>query len=572
LVNLTWAAATDAESGVQFYNVYRGGTLIGTSIVTTFADTTVAAGQTYQYEVAAVNSANLEGPRSTAASVTVETVLSFQNGVFPTPAYTGTTDTWLEQENPTATHGNDTTINLDIRRTDSNANTAAWALIEFDVSAIPPGSAVESAVITLNITNTSSATFGVYASLREWSEAAANWNVYAPGQTWQPPGGAGPADRGTTVLGTFNPSAQGALSITLSAEGRALVESWIDDPNDNHGVMLHGSGTDFDGTQFTSSESTNAANRPRLTVAYSTGDTTPPVIIARQTALDIAPQRVEFIFSEDVSVDVADLVLVNNTTAQTISPGQMQVTFNTVTNAARWTFPGLPGGVLPSGQYTATLTTSSVTDTAGNPTTPNGLETLSFGWLQGDTNQDGTIDAADIDRLYDSFSASNTSPVVDLDGDGNVDQQDVDRLVNFIIGTRYGDADLDHDVDRTDLLTLVSNYGGSGGWAMGDFTGDNAVGLADLARQQQNFGLASAPSPTAASAILVGHAPQAESTKFRALRRSPREPQPANADDGRLSPAAVDSTFEQTAVGSEIGVSTLRTRRHARANPRRDPA
>jgi hypothetical protein len=288
--------------------------------------------------------------------------------------------------------------------------------------------------------------------------------------------------------------------------------------------------------------------------------------------LDIAPQRVEFTFSEDVTVDPADLVLVNNTTLQTISPAQMQVTFDAGANTAMWTFPGLPGGVLPSGGYTATLQTAGVTDMAGNPTSANGLETLSFSWLQGDVNESGAIDAADIDQLYDSFSASNNSPIVDLDGDGNVDQQDVDRLVNFIIGTRYGDADLDHDVDRADLLALVAAYGGSGGWSSGDFSGDNAVGLLDLARLQQNFGLASAPSP-AASAILAAYAPRAEAARLRSTRSTFIQRRTAIADQtGDLSPAAVDSTMQQTAFDAVFSAVSLRARRHSRIVQRKDPA
>jgi hypothetical protein len=566
-VNVIWAAATDPESGINFYNVYRDGTLLGTSTSTSLADTTVTAGQTYQYEVSAVNNADMEGTHSTPVSVSVVNVLMFQDGVFPTPAYTGTRDTWLQQTAPDTNNGADDALSLDVRGTDTNPNTAEWPLVRWDVSAVPPGSTVQDATITLVVNNTSPGTFDLYASLRPWVENQATWNAFATGQPWQTPGGTGASDRGATLVGTFNPAANGATTITLNAAGRDLIESWINSPAENYGLMFS-NGTVFNGAEFRSREFATVGSRPKLTLSYSTGDMTPPVITARQARTTVAPQRIEFTFSEDVNVDAADLALVNNTTSQTISPAQMQVVFDAGSNTATWTFPGLPGGVLPSGSYTATLQTASVTDTAGNPTTPNGLETLSFSWLQGDVNESGAIDAADIDFLYDSFSASNTSPVFDLDGDGNVDQEDVDRLVTVILDTHYGDANLDGDVDRADLLVLVTNYGGAAGWATGDFTGDNVVGLADLARQQQNFGLTGGPAPSAPSAILVGHAPRAESIRAitRATRIAPTR-ESATAPKSYLSPAAVDTTMAQPSVQTPLSrLTQLRARRTVRSH------
>jgi chitodextrinase len=73
-VTLTWSAATDPESGVASYRIYRNGAVRATSTTTTFADTTVVANTQYSYQVSAVNGAGLESARSAAVNVTTPRV------------------------------------------------------------------------------------------------------------------------------------------------------------------------------------------------------------------------------------------------------------------------------------------------------------------------------------------------------------------------------------------------------------------------------------------------------------------------------------------------------------------
>lgn len=54
---VTWAASSDAVSGVARYDIYRDGVIVGTSVSTTFTETGLNAGQTYVYTVRAVDSA-----------------------------------------------------------------------------------------------------------------------------------------------------------------------------------------------------------------------------------------------------------------------------------------------------------------------------------------------------------------------------------------------------------------------------------------------------------------------------------------------------------------------------------
>jgi chitodextrinase len=69
-IALAWQAASDAETGVARYVVYRDGAEIARPAATSYADTGLADETTYSYEVSAINGDGLEGARSTPASAT----------------------------------------------------------------------------------------------------------------------------------------------------------------------------------------------------------------------------------------------------------------------------------------------------------------------------------------------------------------------------------------------------------------------------------------------------------------------------------------------------------------------
>ncbi len=63
-LRLTWTAATDPQSGVAYYRVYRDNLVIDEPVTTSFNDTQVDPARTYSYKVSAVNLDDIEGARS----------------------------------------------------------------------------------------------------------------------------------------------------------------------------------------------------------------------------------------------------------------------------------------------------------------------------------------------------------------------------------------------------------------------------------------------------------------------------------------------------------------------------
>ncbi|OAH59240.1 metallophosphoesterase [Domibacillus aminovorans] len=191
---------------------------------------------------------------------------SFQNGVLPTTSYAGNLDTYISQNALTTNYGNVTTLLVDGDEPSASSKDVS-SILKWDVSAIPAGITVTSANITLNVVDPSTQTYELYEMKRNWSESSATWNQYASGSNWATAGANGSTDRGTTVLGTITASANGAYTINLNTAGIALVQSWINNPAVNNGMILM-DGANSNGLDFSSSEASTTSQRPKLTVNY----------------------------------------------------------------------------------------------------------------------------------------------------------------------------------------------------------------------------------------------------------------------------------------------------------------
>ena len=68
LIDLSWGKASDPESGVGTYTIYRNGAKVGTTDNTSYSDKGLDEGKKYTYRVSALNGEGIEGDKSNEAS------------------------------------------------------------------------------------------------------------------------------------------------------------------------------------------------------------------------------------------------------------------------------------------------------------------------------------------------------------------------------------------------------------------------------------------------------------------------------------------------------------------------
>jgi hypothetical protein len=116
--------------------------------------------------------------------------------------------------------------------------------------------------------------------------------------------------------------------------------------------------------------------------------------------------------------------------------------------------------------------------------------------LRGDFDRNGTVNVADIDALFAQLRVPNPDTAFDLTGDGRVDDQDRDELIDNILGTTFGDANLDSVFNSSDLVSVfqVAEYEdspiGNSTWSEGDWDGDGEFATSDLVIAFQRGGFA----------------------------------------------------------------------------------
>lgn len=134
---------------------------------------------------------------------------------------------------------------------------------------------------------------------------------------------------------------------------------------------------------------------------------------------------------------------------------------------------------------------------------------------RGNVNQAFGTDSFDIDELVALIGTNDWH--ADIDSSGLVDEADKRLLVEVILGTSFGDANLDGNVSLADLDLLGQNFGGAGNWLGGDFNGDGFVTLADLDILGQNFGNGAAPLSRAEALQYIGVVPEPNSLALLGL-------------------------------------------------------
>ena len=135
-----------------------------------------------------------------------------------------------------------------------------------------------------------------------------------------------------------------------------------------------------------------------------------------------APHAIKIQFDENVSATLTpgDLVLQNLTAGTTISKAQIAVTFDIATRVATLTFTP---GVLPDGNYHASILRTGVNDAGGNQLVAD--VNLDFFVLAGDVNHDRTVNFEDLIIVAQNYGQTGRTFA-----QGNLDYS-VDGSVNF---------------------------------------------------------------------------------------------------------------------------------------------
>ncbi|MEQ9461302.1 MAG: hypothetical protein RIG82_10155 [Phycisphaeraceae bacterium] len=123
--------------------------------------------------------------------------------------------------------------------------------------------------------------------------------------------------------------------------------------------------------------------------------------------------------------------------------------------------------------------------------------------LPGDFDADTDIDADDIDLLTAAIAAGSADTIYDLDGSTTIDAADLDEMILNLLGTFFGDTNLDLAVDLIDLSALATNFGQTSGWAGGNFNTDTIVDLIDLSLLATNFGAGTVVLPEPSMALML---------------------------------------------------------------------
>jgi hypothetical protein len=125
------------------------------------------------------------------------------------------------------------------------------------------------------------------------------------------------------------------------------------------------------------------------------------------------------------------------------------------------------------------------------------------GGLPGDFNDDGLLDAADIDALTAVVIAASNDAAYDLDADTLVSTADRRVWVEDLRKTYFGDANLDGEFNSSDLVNVLAagtyEVDVASTWSTGDFDGDGRTSSSDLIEALAGGGYEVGPRPATAA-------------------------------------------------------------------------
>ncbi|MFD7156158.1 DNRLRE domain-containing protein [Kribbella sp. NPDC059898] len=233
---------------------------------------------------------------------------------------TGNTRYWVQVGNNHPTYGDERGV------------------FKFDTSAIKQGTKVTDARVELYSnygSGTGRADFDLFGLNRDFVETEATWNQATSTINWTTPGGDYDS---SALLGSVRPDGN-AQRLTLTSAGLLTkLQSWVENPGDNHGLLLktRNEAPDATGQQLvsiTNGESPDTLFRPRLWIEHLAKNQ------AETYQADEIPERF------NPNTDVTTPVTVTNTTNQAW-PSTLQLSYRwaTPSNTPNWDDLTVPSG------------------------------------------------------------------------------------------------------------------------------------------------------------------------------------------------------------------------------------
>lgn len=173
-----------------------------------------------------------------------------------TKPYAGTTDAVIDMAEPTSNAGAEPTLVL------KGGKKPRRGLVRWDLSSLPATTTIQGACMALFAEEPSVNPFAVYELLKDWSEPKVTWTSATAETAWAMPGAWAETEAGPQVT-TVLAKAGGVQTVALPT---SLVQKWISEGANNHGLILAATHRASDSLTISSANSPTASQRPALLI------------------------------------------------------------------------------------------------------------------------------------------------------------------------------------------------------------------------------------------------------------------------------------------------------------------
>jgi hypothetical protein len=177
-------------------------------------------------------------------------------------SFTNAEDTYIAEHIPGGNFAAASTVKVD-GDVPTGTGRDYRGLIRWNIAEIPPGSTVTGVSLTTYVENAAPGeVYQIVEVLHPWKETEATWS-----DPWVEPGGDAAKDTSSVLFGTISAGTTGPRTAILNNDAVAAVQSWVNDPDSNHGFMIYDA-DNTDQLELYQSENPTASRRPKLTVTY----------------------------------------------------------------------------------------------------------------------------------------------------------------------------------------------------------------------------------------------------------------------------------------------------------------